>query len=171
MDKETLQIYLANNWSKLMTQLEGVPHDDFETYPPDGDWSVKEICAFLTAWDGEALRRLDFYTGQTFTPPHDLQDADYWQQWGADQVKIKAIMSAQGVLIDMIGTRQRLLSRLEDVPDFYVERWLADDPHALQPYFDAYFNQVKQWREAWNEAHPPARGIKRIWQKLRSPKP
>lgn len=168
MNKALLLQKLTTDWADLTTLLEGVPHEAFDQVLVEGQSSVKEICAFLTAWDGEALRRLHFFTGQRFEPISHLDDVDYWQRWGEKQVAIKQIMSPQGVMIDMIGTRQRLLSQIAEAPDFHIERWLEADSQAIQPYFEDYLAQVKSWRAAWDKANPPATGLKKWWQMVQA---
>lgn len=168
MDKDALLQKLTTDWARLTAVLEGVPHEAFDQVMVTGQNSVKEICAFLTAWDGEALRRLHFFTGQRFEPPHNLYDVEHWQNWEKEQVAIKQVMSPQGVMIDMIGTRQRLLSQIAEAPDFHIERWLEADPQATQPYFENYLAQVAKWRVTWDEANPPATGIKKWWQTLQT---
>jgi len=166
MDKERLLAHLTSRWQALTQALEGVPHEEFEHVWEPGQWSVKEICAFLTAWDGEVLRRIDFVTGKHFTPSHDPDDTAYWEAWGKKQVEIKSVMPPQGVLIDMVGTRQRLLSRVAELNDFQLERWITEDPQATQPYYARYLALIQAWRAAWDEANPPPKGLRKVWYSL-----
>ena len=168
MDKAALLSKLTADWSRFAALLEGVPQADFDLGLVERQPTIKEICAFLTAWDGEALRRLDYFRGQRLAAPEDLYNEGYWAQWAEKQVAIKLVMSSQGMMVDMIGTRQRLLSQLSETPDFHVERWLAADPQASQPYFDQYLAQASQWRTRWDELNPPLTGLKKWWQTLRT---
>ena len=171
MDSDTLLAHFARRWEALTQTLEGVPHQDFEDFRRPGQPTIptiKEICALLTAWDGEALRRIDFITGLRFEAPHDWHDTSYWETWSQRQIEVKAVMPPQGILVDMVGTRQRLLSCIADLTDYQLERWLAEDPQATQPYYDEYLQEIKHWRVAWDEAHPPPQGVKKVWQSLQN---
>lgn len=168
MDKETLLTELTTSWETFRQTLEDVPHEELERpASPDG-WSVKEICAFLTAWDGEALRRIDFISGTRPMPRHNPHDRVYWDAWSQKQVEIKSIMSVQGILVDMVGTRQRLLTHVAELSDVHFQRWLAEDPQATQPYYAQYLQQVQTWRARWEQAHPSAKGLKKVWQSLKT---
>ena len=167
MDKEALLLLLTGYSEALMPILEGVPHEALELPQAVDTWSVKNVCAYFTTWDGEALRRIDFFSGQRFEPPHNLHDEAYWLAWVEKQLAIKGVMSVQGTLVDMIGTRQRLLTRLSDLSDFHLVRWLVEDPQATQPYFPPLIAKLKQWRATWDEANPPSIGLKKWWQNWR----
>lgn len=168
MDKETLLAELTTSWEIFMQALEGVPHEELERPASPGGWSVKEICAFLTAWDGEALRRIEFISGTRPRPPHDPHDHAYWDVWSQKQVEIKSIMSVQGILVDMVGTRQRFLTRVAELSDVHFQRWLAEDPQATQPYYAHYLQQVQSWRVRWEQARPSAKGLKKVWPTLKA---
>ena len=168
MDKDTLLAQMIENWQALTHALEGVPHEDLEVSGNSGESSVKALCAYLTAWDGEALRRIDIVTGNRFGPLHDPYDENYWETWAKKQVEIKRIMAMQGIMVDMVGTRQRLLSRVAELEDFHFARWLADDPQATQPYYPQCLSQIQAWRAAWDVANPPPTGLKRIWKDFKS---
>lgn len=167
MDKETLLARFVAHSEAFTQALDGIPHEAFETPGVVNGRSLKEVCALLTAWDGEALRRVDFVTGRRLEPPHNPHDTIYWETWLRRQIEVKCIMSTSGVLVDMIGTRQRLLARLAELSDFQIERWLAQDPQAMQPHFAEYLREVQAWRASWDAAHPPPRGLKKLWQGLR----
>lgn len=167
MNKETLLARLMANSQALAQALEGVPHDELEKPGAIGQRSIKEVCALLTAWDGEALRRIDYITGRCLEPPHDVDDSAYWNNWAEMQVAIKRTMPVRGVLVDMIGTRQRLLTRLAELSDFHIERWLKQDPQATQPYFTDYLAQIQTWRTTWDKAHPAPGGLKKLWQSVK----
>lgn len=168
MDKETLLAELTTNWETFMQTLEGVPQGELERPASPGRRNMKEICAFLTAWDGEALRRIDFITGTRPRPPHDPYDRAYWDVWTQKQVEIKSIMSVQGILVDMVGTRQRLLTRVAELSDVHFQRWLAEDPQATQPYYAQYLRQAQTWRAAWEQAYPTVKGLNKVWQSLKT---
>lgn len=168
MDKDTLLTQMIENWQALTQAMEGVPLEDFEVSGNSGEPTVKALCAYLTAWDGEALRRIDIVTGNRFALLHDPYDTDYWETWAQKQVEIKRVMAMQGIMVDMVGTRQRLLSRVADLEDFHFARWLADDPQAIQPHYGQYLAKIQAWRAAWDIDNPPPTGLTRIWHAFKS---
>jgi hypothetical protein len=178
MDKETLLALWVANFERLTQALEGVPQEDLaETFdhtlvqaldlPAEVDpWSVKAICALLTAWDGEILRRLNYQIGALFYEPHDWHDSTYWSAWGFKQLEIKQVRSMQGVLVDMVGTRQRLLGQLAELNDFQFDHWLEADPQAKQAYYIDYVSKIERWRQVW-ENRPPESRLKKLWRNVK----
>ena len=180
MDKETLLALWVANFERLTQALEGVPQEALtERFDQDlvqaldlpdevDHWSIKAICALLTAWDGEILRRLKYQTGELFDEPQDWQDVAYWTAWGFKQLEIKRVMSMQGVLVDMIGTRQRLLSQLADLNDFQFDRWLEADPQATQAYYIDYVTKVEHWRQVRESRRPPENRLRGLWNVVKA---
>ncbi len=156
MDKKTLLRNMQLDWQRLVSAVEGVPHDELEHVTLADGRSIKAACGLLTAWDGETMRRIRFATGERSEPPHDPHDGEYWSAWAARQIEIKSVMPIRGVMIDMIGTRRRLLELIESLDETQFDHWLATDPHAGSPRFAETASLVEQWRETWNAAHPSA---------------
>ncbi len=156
MDKKTLLHDMQLNWQRLVSAVEGVPHDELEHAILADGRSIKAACGLLTAWDGETMRRIRFAIGERTKPPHNPLDDEYWSAWAARQIEIKSVMPIRGVMIDMIGTRRRLLELIETLDDAQFERWLATDPHAGSPRFAKTASLVEQWRQTWNAVQPSA---------------
>jgi len=167
MDKDALLVRLAANTQALANALANVPPQMIEEPGVIGERSIKEVCALLTAWDGEALRRIDITTGKQSTPTQPLNDGQYWAGWAEKQIAIKCVMPVQGILVDLIGTRQRLLSRVAELNQFQIERWFDFDPQATQPHFDQYLAQILAWRAGWDETNPTPTRLKKWWQGLK----
>ncbi len=156
MNKKTLLRDMQIHWQRLVSAVEGVPHDRLEHAILADGRSIKAACAVLTAWDGETMRRIRFATGERTEPPHDPLDDDYWHAWADRQIEVKSVMPVRGVMIDMIGTRRRLLELIESLDESQFERWLATDPHAGASRFAETATLVEQWRETWNTTQPSA---------------
>jgi len=156
VDKKTMLHDMQRNWQRLVSAVEGVPHDELEHAALSNGRSIKAACGLLTAWDGEAMRRIRFAIGERTTPPHDPLDADYWTAWAERQIEVKNVMPIRGVMIDMIGTRRRLLELIESLDDAQFQRWIASDPHAGATQFAETATLVEQWRETWNTTRPSA---------------
>jgi len=158
-DKDVILTAMTKTWQQLAALLDGVPLEEIAAEPLANGQSIKTACSALTAWDGEALRRIDFVTGHRLQPPHNPLDDDYWQAWLARQIAVKTIMAMRGILVDMVGTRQRLLARVAGMDAFHVSRWLDFDPLAVKSPWDAYLPLFAEWRAAWDAAHPPPAGL------------
>ncbi len=166
-DKETLLATMASNWKRLAKALDGVPHEVLEDATLAEGRTIKAVCCLLTAWDGESMRRIEFVTGEQFNPPHSPHDTAYWDRWTQNQIETKSIMSMRGVMVDMVGTHQRLLARLDELNDFHFYRWLEEDPQAGAPLYEKYLSQIETWRAAWDIAHPPEKGIRKFLQQFK----
>jgi hypothetical protein len=164
LDKESLLLKLSSDLEALTGLLTDIPPEALETPQAVGNHSVKQTCALFAAWDGECIRRIDFVTGQRVQPPHDPNDTTYWQAWEQTQIGIKDIMPVRGVIVDMVSVRQRLISKVTDLNDFYFERWLEEDPQASQAHYTEALPQIQAWRSHWDELHPPAKGLRKWWQ-------
>ncbi len=153
VDKKTLLDKMQFDWQRLVSAVEGVPHDALERAKLENGRSIKAACCLLTAWDGETMRRIRFATDDRAEPPHDPREAQFWSTWEQKQIEVKSIMPMRGVMIDMIGTRRRLLEKIRALDDTQFGQWLAADPHAGSPQFAEVAAMVQAWRETWNGEH------------------
>ncbi len=159
--KEALLSELQTERQKLLKILDGVPEDDLEIAGPAGGWSGMDILAHITAWDGEALRRLAFATGESARRPHDLEDTAYWQRWNEEQVALKRMLGPKGVKVDMAGTWVRLLATIEGLHPLDYARW-QEVGTGIRPGHDAeHAAQLRAWREHWEQSLPWWRRVKR----------
>ena len=84
VEKAELLNRLMADRQALLDAIEGVPDGALTMPGAVGAWSVVDVLAHITAWDGETLRRIAFATGQSAPPPHDIDDEDYWLVWSGD---------------------------------------------------------------------------------------
>ena len=75
-EKETLLTRLQTDRQTLLKTIEGVPNEALAAPNAVGSWSVLDVLAHITAWDGEMLRRIAFASGDHARPPHDVQGRD-----------------------------------------------------------------------------------------------
>ncbi len=161
IDKAELLERLKADRQALLEPVEGMPDEALTMPGVVGAWSVMDVLAHITAWDGETLRRIAFATGQSARPPHDIDDQDYWLAWNDTQVEIKRIMGPRGVKVDMAGTWVRLLARIEELTPLDYARWAEVDPYFFQERHDLeHARHLQDWRRRWERSLP-------WWQRLR----
>lgn len=152
--KEILLAQLQAERQALLSTLEDMPDEVLTISGVVGQWSALDVLAWVTAWDGEALRRIAFATGQTARQPHDVDDEAYWSAWGEEQIKMKRVMGPTGVKVDLAGTWVRLLARIESLSPLDYARWVEIDSH-LRPGRDREFAEhLQRWREQWERSLP-----------------
>jgi len=145
----------------LISVIEGIPEEVLARPNAVGTWSVLDVLAHITAWDGETLRRIAFATSQSNHLPHDIDDDAYWLAWNDEQVEIKRVLGPRGIKVDMAGTWARLIARIEALSSRDYERWAEIDPHAFDERHDLeHAHQLQVWREVWEQLLP-------WWQRLR----
>lgn len=162
MGKKELLKQMNRQWKRLSSAVEGVPDEALEAVALPDDRTIKAACCAFTAWDGEMMRRIGVARGER-EPAHDPHDAVYWTAWEDQQISVKSIMPMRGVLVDMVGTRRRLLTLIESLDDETIMRWIGFDPRADGTAFEICLREIEVWREQWNTDHPT--GWRRFFRK------
>ena len=161
IEKVALVARLKADRGALLDTVAGVPDGALTAPGAVGRWSAMDVLAHVTAWDGETLRRIDFATGASAYPPHDVDDEVYWLDWNEKQVEIKRVMGPRGVKVDMASTWVRLLARIEALTSLDYARWAEVDPYSFQVRHDLeHAQQLSAWRVRWERSLP-------WWQRLR----
>ena len=154
LPKENLIIRLQRDRQTLLATLTGVPDEALATPGANGSWSAMDILAHLTAWDGEAMRRMAFATGDSSTPPHDLDDEAHWQQWNVQQIEMKRLLGPRGVKVDLAGTWVRLMARIEALSPLDYARWLEIGSGIRLDHDREHTQQLRDWRDHWERSLP-----------------
>jgi hypothetical protein len=160
ISKDDLLAQLQTERQQLLKLLDDVPDEALTQPGAIGEWRVIDVLAYIAAWDGESLRRIAYASGESFQPPHDVNDSAYWQAWSEKQIEIKRIMSPRGIKVDMVGTWVRLLAQIEALSPQEYARWLEVDPHSQPDQHQEQLKQLQLWREKWERSLS-------WWQKLR----
>lgn len=167
--KEELLAQLQADRQLLLDALEGVPDEALAGRAAVGEWSAMDVLAYVTAWDGESLRRIAFAAGESGRRPHDVGDEAYWRAWSQKQVELKRLMGPRGVKVDMASTWTRLLARVEAMSGAELARWAEVDPHFAQRRYDReYAPALRAWRERWERSLPWWRRLRRKWGSART---
>jgi hypothetical protein len=153
--KEDLLARLQADRQTLLKTIEGAPDEALTMPEAIGMWSVLDVLAHITAWDGETLRRIAFATGESPRPPHDVDDEVYWLAWNEQQVEMKRVMGPRGIKVDLASTWTRLLARIESLSPLDYARWLEVDPYFAQERHDLeHAHQLRAWRKRWEQSLP-----------------
>lgn len=163
--KDELLAQLQSERQQLFKLLDDVPDEAWLMPGGVGEWRVIDVVAYITAWDGERLRRIAYATGESFQPPHDVNDTAYWQAWSEKQVEIKRVMGPRGIKVDLVGTWVRLLAQLEALSPAEYARWLALDPPLQQEQHGEQIRQLQIWREQWERCLSWWQKLRRKWGK------
>ncbi len=150
LNKEEFLRQLQQTRQVLLSQLDDVPEADLTAGGVIGEWSLLDVLAYLTAWDGELLRRIAFASGEG-RAPHPVNDDDYWQAWTEKQLKIKRIMGSRGIKTDLAGTWVRLLANLEMLHPTEYDRLLTVLPPNYLAQQETYLKDLQQWRLTWEQ--------------------
>lgn len=138
----------------LLKTIDGLPTKALNLPDAVGSWSVTQLLAYLTAWDGERLRRAAFAGRESARPPHDVTDLAYWRAWVEGQIKVKQVMATRGIKVDLAGTWIRLLAALEALEPAEFARWLdLDRPGPAGPEPELT-EQLRVWRGRWERSRP-----------------
>jgi hypothetical protein len=152
--KEDYLAQLQANRLALLQTIDDLPEAALRLPSAVGAWSVTEVLAYLTAWDGERLRRAAFAGRESARPPHDVTDQAYWRAWVEGQIKIKQVMAPRGIKVDLAGTWIRLLAALEALEPAEFARWLdLDQPGPAGPEAELA-EQLRAWRGRWERSLP-----------------
>ena len=166
--KEALLIQLQTERQILLEVLEDVPDEALATPGAAGEWSAMDVLAHVTAWDGEALRRIAFATGESSRRPHDLDDTAHWQAWNEKQIELKRLLGPRGVKVDMAGTWLRLLARIKALSPLDYARWLEAGTAIRWGHDLEHAQQLRQWKARWERLLPWWRQLQRRWFKKKT---
>lgn len=160
--KEEFLTQLKTDRQTLLQTLDGVPDEALAQPGPNGAWSAMDILAHITAWDGEALRRIAFAVGESDRRPHDLDDIAHWWVWNERQLELKRMLGPRGVKVDLVGTWLRLLARIEALSPLDYTRWWEVGT-GIRPGHDlAHAQELRAWRAAWESSLPwPRRALRK----------
>lgn len=128
--RDRLYVTLDDRWTALLTSIEGLSDEEMQQPGVIGDWSVKDILAHITTWEGEALHHLPT-VAQGRKPP------TYASQYGSLDAfnALKYDENAKRSLADV-------MTRLHDV-HAHVLIYLDTVPDELLPSKERFRNRLK----------------------------
>ena len=148
MDRQQLLKRLEKAWTALTEAYAGLTEAQLTKPGVMGAWSVKDILAHVTIWEGEALTYLPLIT-QGGKPPR------YRLQGGIDAFNAKMIEQKRGLtLVEVLQaveeTHRRLIDYLQSVPEAQFSR---ETPFRHRLRLDTYSHYrlharaIQEWRK------------------------
>lgn len=148
MDRQRLLRRLDKAWSALRESYVGLSDSQLTEPGVTGDWSVKDILAHVTTWEGEALKHLPLIIAGG-RPPR------YVRYGGIDAFNAKTTEEKRGlslpeVLRQLDDTHGRLIDFVQRTPeaqftrDTRFRRRLRLDTYSHYP---KHAEAIREWRE------------------------
>jgi hypothetical protein len=139
---------LDGAWQALHLSYAGLSDEQLVETGVVGDWSIKDLLAHITTWEGEALKYLPVIL-EGKRPPR------YAAQGGIDAFNARMTNEKRGVpLVDvrrqMEETHRRVLDLLQAVPEKHL---VGETPFRRRLRWDTYHHYgehaaaIKAWRE------------------------
>ncbi len=155
ISRNDLLARLQADRQQLINAIEGVPEEALAQPGAADTWSALDVLAYLTARDGETLRRIAFAAGEQTQPPHDVDDTAYWTTWYEKQVDTKRVLGPRGIKVDMAGTWAHLIVKIESLSSMDYARWIEIDPNFFQERVNLdYARRLEAWRAQWERSLP-----------------
>lgn len=116
MNKAELIEALNREREKILDLLEAVPEEDYEKPGVAGEWSLKDLIAHLSLWEGEVVRLLwQLKSGQKpSTAQFRPQPVDEINKLWYQQMKDRPL---ERILDDFHAVRTQTIRRIEDFSD------------------------------------------------------
>ncbi len=148
MDRQRLLRTLDKAWAALTESYVGLSDSQLTEPGVTGDWSVKDILAHVTTWEGEALKHLPLIIAGG-RPPR------YVRYGGIDAFNAKTTEEKRGlslpeVLRQLDDTHGRLIDFVQRTPeaqftrDTRFRRRLRLDTYSHYP---KHAEAIREWRE------------------------
>jgi hypothetical protein len=155
MDKKELVEALNQERESFLDLLEGLPDEAYEEPGVVGDWSLKDIIAHISMWEGELIRLLwQINSGQTPTTAHfrPLPVDEVNSQW----YELMKDRQLNLILDDFHAVRNQTIRRLEGFSDRDLAdprrypwlkgralwEWIADDSFEHEA---EHGEQIRHW--------------------------
>ena len=149
MTKAQLLKKLDLAWADFQTSYAGLSADQLVEPDVMGEWSVKDILAHVTTWEGEALKHLPLVLRGEKPPRYSVTHGGI-NAFNAQMAARNAALSLAEVLQNLEETHRRLLRFLDTVPE---DRMGAETRFRRRLRLDTYSHYpkhaevIRQWRE------------------------
>lgn len=148
MDKQQLLKRLEKAWTALKEAYAGLSDAQIMESGVMGNWSVKDILAHVTTWEGEALKYLPLIlTGGR--PPRYSQSGGI-NAFNAQMREQKRDLTLSKVLRQLDETHRQLIDYLQSVPEEQFTRETRFR-HRLRldtySHYPEHVQAIREWRE------------------------
>ena len=149
MKRERLFERLESRWRELHDAFNGLSCDALLEPGVVGRWSIRDVLAHVTTWEGEALKALPVILDGGPLPRYSTLYGGI-DAFNAQSQERKRGLTLEQVLKGLEETHQRLLSFMESVPDAAFAREnrflkrLRQDAYA---HYREHARQICAWRK------------------------
>ena len=149
MKRDQLAKRLEARWRELHDAFQGLSHHVLLDPGVVGPWSIRDVLAHVTTWEGEALKALPVILDGVPLPRYSTLYGGI-DAFNAQAHKQKEGLTLEQVLKGLEETHQRLLSFMESVPDAAFAREnrflkrLRQDTYA---HYREHARQICAWRK------------------------
>jgi len=146
-------------WEGLLAQI---GEDRMDKPGVQGEWSIKDIVAHLTAWRRRTVGRLEAVAKGQPEPkpqwPSDLQDDDAINAWFHERDRSRSV---RDVLSESRAVFQKLTSAIEKIPEEKLDDpksfpWMQGTPLSGAAVFSHFHDEHEADMRAWL-SHQPTR--------------
>ena len=142
MDKRQLLTQLERRWAEFNQSYAGLSDAQMMESGVTGNWSVKDIVAHITWWEGEALKHLPLIN-EGIRPPTYAKEYGGIDAFNALMTEQKRGLSVSEVLSQRDEIHQRLLAYIERTPE---EQFTRETRFRRRLRLDTYNHYPKHTR-------------------------
>lgn len=156
MEKSELLETLEDSHQELVEMLEDLPESMLQAPGVMGDWSIKDILAHLTQWEGQIVTLL-FQAKQGMAQPSTA----HFSEDSVDKLNARWHQQGQGrslemVWSDFVGVRKQVLRRVNEFSDLDLQDpqrypWLNGQPLYMWIFSDTIEHEeehgdaIREW--------------------------
>ena len=150
MTRQQLLRKLETAWQDFTASYADLPDPELLTPGVTGQWSVRDIIAHVTTWEGEALKHLPAILEGRRPPRYSVLHGGI-DAFNASTTKQKAGMSLEEVLRQQLVVHQRLVELIEQAPEDQLagetrfRRRLRLDTYQ---HYAKHAAAIRRWRQA-----------------------
>jgi uncharacterized protein (TIGR03083 family) len=129
LNKAELLDQVEIEWKKLDELLSDLSPEQITQPDPAGEWSIKDIIAHLTAWEGRMVAWVEMI--QQGGSPHGPKNWDEIHRWNAETFQQTKDMDLAAIFDQFRHTHQAVLDTIkslseEQLQTGYTEHWPKD---------------------------------------------
>ena len=149
MDRSQVLKKIDSAWSLLQESFAGLPDAKLAEPGVVGEWSVKDILAHVTAWEGEALKYLPLILEGGRPPRYSVMYGGI-DAFNARMTEQKQGLSLSEVFRQMAETHQQLIDYVQSAPE---EQFARETRFRRRLRLDTYSHypeharMIQEWRE------------------------
>jgi hypothetical protein len=149
MDRVRLLSRLENAWRDFHESFAGLSDSQMMKPGVTGDWSVRDILAHVTTWEGEALKHLPTILKGDKPPRYSVTHGGI-NGFNRIMTEQKRGLSLTDVRRELDDTHRRLIRFIESVPE---EQFQTETPfrHRLRldtyTHYSKHAEAIRKWRK------------------------